>query len=79
MIVPINKTTIEYNLRGQLREVRKITAMRNGFVWATEFVGFVVAASYDVHPCVDKSKGELCSPSTRDSKLLIEAARRVKK
>jgi hypothetical protein len=71
-MVPINPTTKKYSPRGMLREVYLVTEFRDGCVYKTKSIGFVVASSYAPNPCVKHPEGILSSISTKDSKRLME-------
>ena len=70
-MLDINKTTKKYNLRGQLMEVFLITEFKDGCVYKTESIGFVVCSHYQ--SCVDTNKAVLSSIGTKDMKRLIDA------
>ena len=63
----MTKTMKDALLRGRLQQVYKITEWKDGCIYRTKPVGFVVCATD--HPCVTR-EGQLISPSM---KLLQEA------
>lgn len=69
MSVPVNSTTLKYNVRGQLKQVHIVTEWRDGCVYRTKSLGLVVASTYQ--PCVQASAAMVGPISTADTRRLM--------